>query len=186
VADVSVRPAGPGDAAALGEVQARAWRSSYAGVLPAEALAALEPADLARSWQAALAAPPSPRHAVLAACAADVVAGFAAVAPAEDADLDPAVDAELTVLVVDPARQRQGHASRLLAATVDRLRGDGARTLCCWVAAADDALPQFLGTTGWSPDGATRSLDLRGDGEVLLRQVRLHTDVTADPAQRAQ
>jgi hypothetical protein len=28
---------------------------------------------------------------------------------------------------------------------------------------------------GWAPDGAHRELDLRGDGAVRVKQVRLHT-----------
>ena len=38
-ADVSVRVAWADDAAAIAELQARAWRTTYAGVLPADALA---------------------------------------------------------------------------------------------------------------------------------------------------
>jgi hypothetical protein len=38
-------------------------------------------------------------------------------------------------------------------------------------------LRQFLTDAGWAPDGAHRELDLRGDGEVLVKQVRLHTDL---------
>ena len=36
----------------------------------------------------------------------------------------------------------------------------------------------FLQAAGWAPDGAHRSLDLHDDGSVLVKQVRLHTDLT--------
>jgi hypothetical protein len=47
-----------------------------------------------------------------------------------------------------------------------------------WLNSTDDALRAFVTTAGWAPDGAHRELDLRGDGEVLVKQVRLHTDLT--------
>ena len=33
----------------------------------------------------------------------------------------------------------------------------------------------FLTASGWAPDGAHRTLDLDGTGEVTLTEVRLHT-----------
>src|SRR5689334_3466028 len=99
--DASVRDARPGDAGAIAAVQARAWRAAYGGLLDAGTLAALTPETLAEPWRAAVAEPPSPRHAVLVALADDLVVGFAAVAPSEDADAGEA-DGELVVLAVDP------------------------------------------------------------------------------------
>jgi hypothetical protein len=44
-----------------------------------------------------------------------------------------------------------------------------------WLPAADDALRAFLTSAGWGPDGAHRTLDLTGDGNTTVKQVRLHT-----------
>lgn len=86
-ADLSVRPAVPEDAAALGDVHARTLRASLtAGVgheLAPEVGAALDPAALGASWSAAITSPPSSRHRVLTALAGSQVVGFAAFAPAE-------------------------------------------------------------------------------------------------------
>ena len=46
-----------------------------------------------------------------------------------------------------------------------------------WVNAGDDDLRGFLAEAGWAPDGAHRELDLRGDGEVTVKQIRLHTAI---------
>lgn len=181
MADVSVRPARGDDAPALGEVQALAWRAAYAGTLPPDVMAELDPADLAESWRGVLAATPS-RHGVLAACAGADIVGFAAFGPSPDADLAPGRDAEISVLIVHPAQLRRGHASRLLAATVDRLRADGFGQVHLWSAGGEAPLHRFLAAAGWGADGATRSLDLRGDGEVVVAQARWHSDVSDPPS----
>ncbi|HEY4568253.1 MAG TPA: GNAT family N-acetyltransferase, partial [Kribbella sp.] len=51
VAESSVRLALPAEANATGEIQVAAWRSSYAGLLPADVLADLNPAQFAAQWR---------------------------------------------------------------------------------------------------------------------------------------
>jgi GNAT superfamily N-acetyltransferase len=180
MADVGVRPARRADAAAVADIQVRAWRQAYRDLLPPEALAEVT-APAAREmwrerWTDAVTSPPSPRHRLLVAVASDLVVGFAAHAPAEDdPDHDPAVTAELLTLLVEPMHARAGHGSRLLAATVDLLREDGFTTLITWVFERDEVVRAFLGSAGWAPDGSARDLDM---GEPV-RQIRLHTDITA-------
>jgi GNAT superfamily N-acetyltransferase len=173
--DVSVRPARPQDAAALGDVHARGWRTSYAALLPEQARTALEPADLAASWSQAVSTPPSPRHQVLVATAEGALVGFVAIAPGSDGDADPAVDAEVLVLVVDPDAQRRGHGSRLLNAAVDVLRDGGFHRVTTWVPDADEPRRRFLESAGFGADGATRVLDTSGDGSSTVRESRLAT-----------
>jgi GNAT superfamily N-acetyltransferase len=168
VSDAFVRPATPADAGALADVQLGSWR---AGGAPPE-VAALPEAEVAAAWEQAIRLAPTPRHRVLAACAGAEVVGFAALGPGEDERA-----AELLELHVRPARRREGHGSRLLAASVDHVRALGAQTATAWVGATEDGARAFLSGAGWAPDGSRRTLDLRGDGEVVVRQVRLHTDV---------
>jgi GNAT superfamily N-acetyltransferase len=177
-ADVSVRPARPEDAAGLGAVQAHSWRTSYATLLPEQARTALEPVDLAAAWSQAVTAPPSRRHRVLVATALGELVGFVALGPGSDADADPAVDAEIMVLVVDPDAQRLGHGSRLLNAAVDVLRDDGFGRVTTWVPDADTARHEFLVSAGFGADGATRVLDASGDGTSTVRESRLATTLS--------
>ncbi|REE99222.1 GNAT family N-acetyltransferase [Thermomonospora umbrina] len=175
MADVGVRPARRADAAAVAEIQVRAWREGYRDLLPAEALAEVTSPEAATVWRErwaeAAVAPPSARHRLLVAVSADLVVGFAAHAPAEDADLDPSDTAELVTLLVDPLHGRAGHGSRLLAASVDLLREDGVGTLVAWAFEGDMVMRRFLGSAGWAPDGARRTLDM-GAPVVMIR---LHT-----------
>jgi hypothetical protein len=47
-----------------------------------------------------------------------------------------------------------------------------------WLNSTDDVRRGFLTEAGWAADGAFRELDLRGDGAVLVKQIRLHTDLS--------
>jgi GNAT superfamily N-acetyltransferase len=170
-AETFVRLALPRDVEAVAAIQARAWQSAYAGVLPGMVLDRLEPSARA-TWQLAVEAPPTDAHHVLVALAADRVVGFAAVCPSEDPTDDPHVVGSLAVLAVDPDARGQGHGSRLLAAAVETLRTSRLVTATCWLPHSDVALRTFLESAGWAPDGGTRELDT---GAGIVRELRLHT-----------
>jgi GNAT superfamily N-acetyltransferase len=177
-ADVSARVAWAEDAPAIAAVQVRAWRSSYADLLPAEVLDALDPDDLASGWRESLDRPKDARNRVLVALERNLVTGFVVTGPAVDPDCDPVATGELTDLTVDPHKRGEGHGSRLLQAGADTLVADRFSRAVTWLPAADDALRAFLTGAGWGPDGASRTLDLLGDGSTTLKQVRLHTSLT--------
>jgi GNAT superfamily N-acetyltransferase len=176
-ADGSVRLAAIDDAATIAGIQADALRLNYSALLPEAAIDEFDLASATNGWTAAISSPPSPRHRVFVAVDLVGVVGFAASAPATDADLAPERDAELPALHVAPGHTRLGHGSRLMAAIVDHAHDDGVNRLVMWVFAADDPMRMFLRENGWEPDGSTRDLDV---GE-LLHQVRMHTGIK-DPA----
>jgi GNAT superfamily N-acetyltransferase len=176
MADRSVRIAWADDAPAIAAVQARAWRQSYAGLLPADVLADVDAEAFAQTWRQAIARPPSARHRVLVALERNSVVGFAATAPSDDPDAEP-IDGEVVALHVDPGATGAGHGSRLVSAVADTLRADGFSHARVWVIAGDDALRGFLEPAGWAADGAHRQLDLTGDGTTTLRQIRMQTNL---------
>jgi GNAT superfamily N-acetyltransferase len=176
-ADVSVRVGWADDAAGIAAVQVSAWRRQYAALLPADVLAGLDEQQFAGAWHQAMTRPEDARNRVLVALERNVVRGFAVTGPSPDPDSDPIADAEISELVVDPDHTRAGHGSRLLHACVDTLRADRFSRATTWLPTSDDVRRQFLTDAGWAPDGAHRELDLHGDGSVLVKQVRLHTDL---------
>jgi GNAT superfamily N-acetyltransferase len=184
MADLSVRLATVRDASAIAAAQSAAWHQTFGATLPPAVLDQLRGAQAVAQWRAAVLTPPTPRHRVLVAAAGDDVVGFAALAPAGDPDLDPDDDAEIVALSVAPEHLRAGHGSRLVNASVDTLRDAGFQTAHVWVPDTDDRLRSFLEAAGWADDGARRHLDLRGDGEVVVGQLRLGTTIgsSADPA----
>jgi GNAT superfamily N-acetyltransferase len=176
-AEVSVRPARPGDVPVIGDVHARSWRAAWSGRLPGPVLEALRPEELAAGWEPAVTRPPDRRHLVLVACDGPTVVGFAAAAPHPDGPAptgEPHGEGwtgELVALHVDPAHQRRGHASRLLQAVVDLLAADGARRLVTWCPVADAPRRALMTSAGLAPDGAGRDLDVPGGH--ALREERL-------------
>lgn len=174
-ADVSVRVAWGEDAPAIAAVQVRAWRTSYADLLPTEVLEALDPDEFAEGWRTSLDRPTDARQRVLVALERNLVTGFVMTGPATDPDCDPVATGEMTDLTVDAHQRGAGHGSRLIQAAADTLVADRFARAVTWLAASDDAQRAFLTSAGWGPDGAHRTLDLTGDGSTTLKQVRLHT-----------
>ena len=169
----------------IAAVQVRAWRQSYAGLMPEEMLSALDPMQLASAWARGILSPPTVRHRLIVAIdgdsGTDEVVGYAAIGPSADPDCsgDPRTG-ELLALVIDPGHQRAGHGSRLMAAAIDYLRADGSSEATTWVSVGDEPRRAFLLAAGWGPDSAYRDLDV--DGRPV-REVRLVTslDEAASP-----
>jgi GNAT superfamily N-acetyltransferase len=179
-ADLSVRVAWADDAAAMADVQVRAWRLRYADVLPRDLLRGLDPQAFTEQWHMSLTRAKDARQRALVALDRNHIKGFAVTEPASDPDCDPVADAEISEFVIDPEAISNGHGSRLLQACVDTMREDGFSRGTVWLSATDDSLRKFLLKAGWATDGAHRELDLEGDGSIRVKQVRLHTDITAD------
>jgi GNAT superfamily N-acetyltransferase len=169
VADVSVRPARAEDAERVARVQLTTWQQAYGDFLPADALEVPEE-QAAALWLRAIELPPSARHRVLVAMDGAELVGFAASGPDEEEDA-----MELSTLLVEPRWGRRGHGSRLLAATVDHWREDGAGVAVHWAWERDAATRSFLTSAGWGPDGTIRGLET---GSRVERQLRLHADVS--------
>ncbi len=169
MADVSVRPARPEDAERVARVQLSTWRTAYADLLPAQALDVPE-VQAAALWLGAVESPPTRQHRLLVAMDRDELVGFAASGPADE----PEGAVELLTLLVEPRWGRRGHASRLVAASVESWRTDGFATAVAWAWERDPATRGFLTGSGWEPDGAARGLDT---GERIERQLRFHTDL---------
>jgi GNAT superfamily N-acetyltransferase len=168
----------------LADLQLDCWQQEYGTRLPAGALAGVV-ADrdaIVERWRSSAQDPPGPRYHVLVAVeSGDHVVGSVALGPVEDVDgLNPAVVAELLALQVGAEHRRLGHGSRLVTAAVDHLRADGFVGAVVWVDDADGATAELLRSGGWAPDGTTRVLDLDGDGAVVVRQARWHTDLTPE------
>ena len=180
MADVSVRPARPDDAAEIGRIQVETWRTAYGEIVPRPVLDGLTPADAAAAWIAAISAPPTARHHVLVALEGEWLVGFIALGPADDLeadDPDPATTVAIAPILVEPRWGRRGHGSRLLAAAVDHARRDATSRAITWIPEADSVSREFLISAGWAPDGLARALDT-GAGE--LREIRLHASLAED------
>ena len=178
-----VRPARVEDLTAIGQVQAATMLASleaghtaeHSAPLPQGVRAMIAAPVIAAGWEAAVTEPPSPEHHVLVATTAQAdavsrtVVGLLGLAPTQSMDAEGQVDeagvqaVEVTALGVEPASQRRGHGSRLLAAAVDLARQDGARALVAWAVRGDESISRILTSVGMAPTGAHRVLGV-GEG----------------------
>ena len=123
-------------------MQVRAWRTAYDGLLPADVLASLDPAEIAAAWHASLSTPKDARNRVLVALERNTIRGFA-LTSASDPDTDPINDGEVSDLTVDPAQTRTGPRLPADAGLRGHPGGPDSPAGLLWVAATDDALRRF-------------------------------------------
>lgn len=145
----------------------------------AQLLAGVDTEAMTTAWHQAIVRPPTAQCRVLVALEQGRVVGFAITSPADDPDADARRDGQLEELVVDPPAQRRGHGSRLLHAGIDTLKADGFARAVHWVSATDDVVRAFLTDAGWAADGGSREIGT-DDDSVRIKQVRLHTDISAE------
>lgn len=170
-----VRLALPAESAAIARVQREAWAQDP---VLAAGLDHLDVATAVELWHEAIVRPPLAHYRVLVALQNEEVVGFAFIGPSDDADANER-DSLVHEFVVAPHARRQGHGSRLMQAAVDTMQIDGYTRATWWVITTDDVLRGFLAEAGWGPDGAHREIGTE-DGRHLIKQVRLHTDISAE------
>ncbi len=149
VPDVAVRPARPGDEAAIGRIQVDSWVGSLGERLGRRRHDAFDRESITAKWAASISEPPTPAHRVFVATCDGVVVGFVAVAPPSD----------IIAFEVDPERRRRGHGSRLLAAAVDHLKANGGTQMKLWSLTNDKVRAGFLTAAGFGEAGMARELD---------------------------
>src|SRR5262245_29183605 len=176
MAEATVRPAVPADAAEIARIQVATWQAAYRDLLPAEVLAALDADEAADTWRHTIEQGPA---RVFVATEGQWTVGFVAagLSPQDEssaADGTPVPDADqvalVSTLLVEPRWGRRGHGGRLVAAAGEAMAGDGLARGITWVAEADKASRAFWERAGWAGDGTVRTLDAGGQP---LREVRM-------------
>ncbi|WOF22429.1 GNAT family N-acetyltransferase [Microbacterium betulae] len=158
----TVRRATATDARGLAEVHIRAWRISYAGLIPQATLDRLDVSARTRAWERILA---SDRDPTWAAVAGHRVLGFASSGAARDAA--PPARLELYSIYVDPDRHGAGVAEPLLDAAI------GDRPAYLWVLAGNARAIRFYEKQGFDLDGGAKD-ETAADGTPMheLRMTR--------------
>ena len=157
-----VRPAHLDDAPRLGEIHVAAWRAAYPGIMSAEFLAGLDPADFAANWVQALSTPDN-RVRNFVVEAAGRILGFGGVSaprdPAEVLDRLPTTDrlGQLAHINLDPAAFGTGVASVLFHRLEDELRADGFVRAYLMVAEGNERAMRFYAKHGWQRTDVTHT-----------------------------
>lgn len=154
-----IRAAHLDDAEAIAAVRAQSWRESYAGVLSAEFLAALNPSASVPAWQRAIE-----RGATIAVAEVDgEVRGFATSGrPSED---EAPRDLELWLIYEVASMHGTGSGQALL----DDVLGDQPAFL--WVAELNPRAQAFYRRNGFEPDGG-RKVTVEWENLAEIRMVR--------------
>lgn len=158
---ITLRPAVPTDAAAIGAVFDAAVRAgwAYLGDL------ATEPLFTPQDWDQLVADHRPPNVLLVAVDDAAGVVGYTAVHPA---------DGEMFLLFVHPGYARRGIGRALLAAAHDALRAATCAEAFLFVHEQNERALAVYTAAGYRPDGSDRVSDFRG---TRVREVRLVTQL---------
>jgi GNAT superfamily N-acetyltransferase len=135
-----IRPAAVNDAAAIGRIHVETWQSSYAGVLPSDYLAALNPVRRGSWWAGEIRRPQEAGRILVAEDPEHGVVGFGSCGqarrvPAAWKRVKLRAIGEVYTLYVEPDWQNRGIGRALLEALFARLEADGHSRAMLWVLA---------------------------------------------------
>ncbi|MBM7081641.1 GNAT family N-acetyltransferase [Micromonospora sp. WMMD734] len=153
---LTIRREEPDDAEAIARVHIHGWQAGYAGIMPAEVLARLNPVAWAQRRRDVGTADPEHPFTTLLAEIDGLPAGFTTFGPYRNnqdrGDLDPAYG-EVLAMYVEPAHWGDGTAQALFAAARDGLAARGWREYRLWVLADNARARRFYERAGLSVDG---------------------------------
>lgn len=160
-----IRPMAENDIDEVARLHVRSWQAGYAGIIPADFLASLDPAVFAARRRAQ---PVPAGSGSLVATVDGRIAGLAGFGPyrPEQGEVDPTMG-ELYAIYVDPEHWRAGIGRRLHAAAVADLTGSGFRGMRLWVLEENHRARRFYEWTGMRPDGAHQLWTPRGTSHEL-------------------
>ena len=157
----TVRLETPDDAEVVAALHARAWQKGYAGILPDDLLAALDPGVMAQRRREVLASTDRP-HTSMVAEHEGSIAGFVTFGPyrvnQDMTNLEPEFG-EILSIYVDPDRWGAGVGGAMMRTALHRLKQPEVRL---WVLAQNKQAQGFYRKHGLSPDGATALFRPRG------------------------
>jgi GNAT superfamily N-acetyltransferase len=143
-----IRAATLTDAATIARVHVDSWRTTHAGMVPADYLANLSYAQREQFWHNILANPTPSGCVYVAAHETGEILGFASGGPERSGDT--AYRGELYAIYLLARYQRQGLGRRLTTAIAQRLLQCGLPSMLIWVLAANPARA-FYGSLGGQP-----------------------------------
>ena len=137
----SCASARPADAAEIGRVHVQVWREAYAGLMPADYLAALDPQASATRWTEILAQPADGVRRLVGVAPAGEVVAIAAAGPSRDDDAP--TPWELWAINVLAAHHGTGIADLLMEQLV------GVEPASLWVLRGNERAMRFYARHGF-------------------------------------
>lgn len=164
---IEIRAATAEDAASIADINVRAWRHAYRGIIPDAYLESLDAASLTAKVRETLR-----RHSTILVAHSGHVVGFSWVSTSRDEDASPNT-AEVIALYVDPQHERRGVGSALMRESLSVAGAQGASRVSLWVLEANRAARAFYAAVGLAPDGTTKTTERWGGVPVAeIRYLR--------------
>jgi L-amino acid N-acyltransferase YncA len=155
---MTVRIATPDDAAAIAEVHVASWRSSYAGLVDAAYLAALDVGARTASWQRLTA---NPATRTIVAEHAGAIVGFCSAGPNRDATALH-IRGEVYAIYLREEAKGQGHCPALFSSSMVWLRAGDLAPVRVWVFAENPRARAFYERMGGTLTGDPKTFELGG------------------------
>ena len=143
---VRIRAARVSDAPSIARVHIDSWRTTYAGVMPAEFLMSLSYPARASWWEEILETDPPAMSTFVAETRPGEVVGFVGGGPEREAN--PDFGAELYAIYVYEDYQRLGVGRRLVSALAGALSERGFSSMLLWVLEDNPGARSFYESLG--------------------------------------
>jgi ribosomal protein S18 acetylase RimI-like enzyme len=160
----TIAPITLADADEAGRMHVQVWREAYAGLMPADHLAALDPVEAARRRRERILRPVEGTSFLLARDELGIVGEVATGPPRDD---EPPVDFELYAINVLRRAHGTGLADDLMAHAI------GDRPVYLWVLEGNDRAMAFYRRHGFRDEGGRKPEP--DTGVVEIRMARGHT-----------
>ncbi|RMI28283.1 GNAT family N-acetyltransferase [Nocardia stercoris] len=157
----TLRRAVPDDATAVAALHVRSWQEGYRGLLPADFLAGLDPAQRAARYTFDRIGPDDPATQV-AVDTAGRIGGVVTTGPRPAGE--PESVGEVLACYVDPPLWRHGIGHLLLLGALTQLGRNGYDEAVLWVLDGNERAERFYRRERWTPDGGTRTARVWGIG----------------------
>ena len=167
--EVTIRPAGIQDAPEISRVYTASWQEAYAGLVPAEYLASLDPKNRESMWVENLRNGPRDGVRTWIAWSENRALGFASVGPSRDEDAGRN-EQEIYSMYLDPGMWGMGVARDLLRTALGEISPPAPVSL--WVMSEGERARHFYRRHGFLPDGTERLREVGGQDVLELRYRR--------------
>ena len=166
---LTVRAATIGDAGEIVRINVHAWQRAYAGIVPADVLAAMDVTGRVERYRQRLRQP-SQFESVLVQDAGSTV-GYASLGPYRIGQHEGVLSrrvGEVVAIYVDPPRWGTGVGRVLMDTALHRLARQGFTAVRLWVLADNHQARRFYERAGFTADGTFAGYPVsRVDGSVI-------------------
>ncbi|MCJ7724989.1 MAG: GNAT family N-acetyltransferase [Acidimicrobiia bacterium] len=152
---MTVRPAVPGDAAAIATIQVDSWHATYRGLILDEAIDRMTVEAREPLWARTIESD----GVVFVAIEEDTVVAFCAAARSRGQE-GPV--GEIVAMYASPAVLGRGHGRRLMEAVLAWFSEQGFDSAVLWVLGANRLGRTFYEKAGWRPDGVESDDEIHG------------------------